>query len=175
MATAAPPLGPFLGKRGINVANFCKDFNRATSHIKPGVPLPVRVTVKPDRSYDMEICTPTSMWLLMRAAGIRRGASNPWKEVCGKITVKHIYEIAKIKSKDKCLVGVPLKVSERFFSLFLVCEQLIKTALSLGLKIVREDLDPTEYRKFLEERKRAVDEELKKIEDEKAAKVLRTT
>ncbi|VDK65360.1 unnamed protein product [Onchocerca ochengi] len=166
MATAAPPLGPILGKRGINVANFCKDFNRATSNIKPGTPLPIRVTIKPDRTYDMEICTPTSMWLLMRAAGIRRGATNPRKEISGMITVKHIYEIAKIKANDKCLIGVPLK---------LICEQLIKTAHTIGLKVVREHLDPVEYRKFLEERKLTVDRELKKIEEEKAAKVLRTT
>ncbi|EFO22846.2 ribosomal protein L11 domain-containing protein [Loa loa] len=166
MATAAPPLGPNLGKRGINVANFCKDFNRATSNIKPGTPLPTRVTIKPDRTYDTEICTPTSMWLLMRAAGIRRGATHPCEEISGMITVKHIYEIAKIKAADKCLVGVPLK---------LICEQLIKTAHTIGLKVVRKDLDPVEYRKFLEERKLVVDKELKTIEEDKAAKVLRTT
>ncbi|VDK82390.1 unnamed protein product [Litomosoides sigmodontis] len=166
LATAAPPLGPDLGKRGVNVANFCKDFNRATSHIKPGVPLPVRLTIKPDRTYDMEICTPTSMWLLMHAAGIRRGAARPHEEISGMITVKHIYEIAKIKATDKCLVGVPLK---------LICEQLIKTARTIGLKVVREDLDPVEYRKFLEGRKLVVEEELKRIEEEKTAKILRTT
>ncbi|VDN04741.1 unnamed protein product [Thelazia callipaeda] len=165
MATAAPPLGPNLGKRGVNVANFCKDFNRATSHIKPGVPLPVRITIKPDRTYDMEICSPTSMWLLMHAAGIRRGATRPHEEVSGMITVKHIYEIAKIKSNDKALVGVPLK---------LICEQLIKTARTIGLKVFREDLDPVKYREFLERRKQVVDAELKAIEDEKAAKILRT-
>ncbi|VDM14641.1 unnamed protein product [Wuchereria bancrofti] len=166
MATAAPPLGPNLGKRGINVANFCKDFNRTTSNIKPGTPLPIRVTIKPDRTYDLEICTPTSMWLLMHAAGIRRGATCPREEISGMITVKHIYEIAKIKAADKCLLGVPLK---------LICEQLIKTAHTIGLKVVRGNLDPVEYRKFLEERKVVVDRELKKIEEEKAAKVLRTT
>ncbi|KAL4002281.1 Ribosomal protein L11 N-terminal domain family protein [Acanthocheilonema viteae] len=164
MATAAPPLGPNLGKRGVNVASFCKDFNRATSNIKPGTPLPVRLTIKPDRTYDMEICTPTSIWLLMHAAGIRRGSVRPHEEISGMITVKHIYEIAKIKAVDKCLVGVPLKM---------ICEQLIKTARTIGLKIVREDLDPVEYRKFLEERKLIVDEQLKRIEEEKAAKILR--
>uniref|UniRef100_A0A915PMV1 Large ribosomal subunit protein uL11m n=1 Tax=Setaria digitata TaxID=48799 RepID=A0A915PMV1_9BILA len=151
MATAAPPLGPILGKRGINVANFCKDFNRATSNIKPGIPLPIRVIIKPDRTYEMEICAPTSMWLLMHAAGIRRGATRPREEIAGIITVKHIYEIAKIKATDKCLIGVPLKA------------------------IVYNDLDPVEYREFLEKRKLTVDQELKKIEEEKAAKVLRTT
>uniref|UniRef100_A0A915BJJ9 Large ribosomal subunit protein uL11m n=1 Tax=Parascaris univalens TaxID=6257 RepID=A0A915BJJ9_PARUN len=77
MATAAPPLGPQLGQRGLNVANFCKEFNKETGHIKPGALLPTRVYIKPDRTYDLEICTPTTSWLLKRAAGIRRGRQIP--------------------------------------------------------------------------------------------------
>lgn len=73
MASAAPPLGPQLGQRGINVANFCKDFNNRTAHIKPGAVLPTRITVKPDRSYDLEICSPMSTWLIKKAAGVNRG------------------------------------------------------------------------------------------------------
>uniref|UniRef100_A0A915CNA2 Large ribosomal subunit protein uL11m n=1 Tax=Ditylenchus dipsaci TaxID=166011 RepID=A0A915CNA2_9BILA len=55
MATAAPPLGPELGQRGLNVANFCKDFNKNTAHIKAGTTLPVEIRVKPDRTYDLEL------------------------------------------------------------------------------------------------------------------------
>ena len=111
MATAAPPLGPQLGQRGLNVANFCKDFNKETGHIKPGTLLPTRISIKPDRTYELEICTPMSTWLLKRAAGIRRGSQfGASGEVAGILSVKHIYEIAKIKSRDKMLVGVPLKV-----------------------------------------------------------------
>ncbi|KAH7711888.1 Protein MRPL-11 [Aphelenchoides avenae] len=109
MATAAPPLGPQLGQRGLNVANFCKDFNKQTAHIVPGAPLPTRTLVKPDRSYDLEICTPTSQWLLKQAAGIRRGRQLKG-EIAGKVSVKHVYEIAKVKAQDKALHGVPLKV-----------------------------------------------------------------
>lgn len=111
MATAAPPLGPQLGQRGINVANFCKDFNKETGHIKPGTLLPTRVSIKPDRTYELEICSPMSTYLLKKAAGIQRGAQGGGdREVAGILSVKHIYEIAKIKSRDKFLVGVPLKV-----------------------------------------------------------------
>ncbi|CAI4229089.1 unnamed protein product [Auanema sp. JU1783] len=73
MASAAPPLGPQLGQRGINVANFCKEFNKETGHIHAGAILPTRITVKPDRTYDLEICSPSSSWLLKKAAGIARG------------------------------------------------------------------------------------------------------
>lgn len=60
-------------------------------------------------------------------------------------------------------------------NLQVICQKLIKAAHKIGLKVVREDLDPVEYRKFLEERKLVVDEELRRIEEEKTAKILRTT
>uniref|UniRef100_A0A1I7ZS89 Large ribosomal subunit protein uL11m n=1 Tax=Steinernema glaseri TaxID=37863 RepID=A0A1I7ZS89_9BILA len=165
MATAAPPLGPQLGQRGINVANFCKEFNKETGHIKPGTVLPTRISVKPDRSYDLEICTPASSWLLKRAAGIRRGKQND-DEVVGRLSVKHIYEIAKIKSRDKCLQGVPLKS---------ICEQLIKQSRTLGIEVVREDLDPVALGEFLNERREIVAKQLQELADKKAAKMLRTS
>ncbi|KAK6745037.1 hypothetical protein RB195_011632 [Necator americanus] len=143
MASAAPPLGPQLGQRGLNVTNFCKEFNKETGHIKPGVTLPTRVLVKPDRTYTMEICSPATSWLLKQAAGIARGKSNK-DEIAGKLSVKHIYEIAKVKSKDKCLVGVPLQE---------ICRQIIKQCRTLGIEVQREDLDPVELKKFLDERR----------------------
>ncbi|WKY02781.1 hypothetical protein Q1695_016226 [Nippostrongylus brasiliensis] len=164
MASAAPPLGPQLGQRGLNVANFCKEFNKETGHIKPGVPLPTRITIKPDRTYDLEICTPTTTWLLKQAAGIARGKQNPG-EVAGKITVKHIYEIAKVKSRDKALQGVPMEV---------ICRQIVKTCRTLGIQVQREDLDPVELKKFLDERRVIVAEQLKALADKKASKMLRT-
>ncbi|KAI6223465.1 hypothetical protein M3Y95_00893000 [Aphelenchoides besseyi] len=165
MASAAPPLGPQLGQRGVNVANFCKDFNRNTEHIKPGVLLPTRIDIKPDRTYDLEICTPTSSWLLKRAAGITRGSESR-HETAGMISVKHIYEIAKIKSKDKVLVGVPLKN---------ICMQLIKTCNNMGIKVQHEDLDPTTLQAFLDERRDVVKAQLQAFADKKAAKMLRST
>ncbi|VDL82118.1 unnamed protein product [Nippostrongylus brasiliensis] len=156
--------GPQLGQRGLNVANFCKEFNKETGHIKPGVPLPTRITIKPDRTYDLEICTPTTTWLLKQAAGIARGKQNPG-EVAGKITVKHIYEIAKVKSRDKALQGVPMEV---------ICRQIVKTCGTLGIQVQREDLDPVELKKFLDERRVIVAEQLKALADKKASKMLRT-
>ncbi|KAK6013451.1 Ribosomal protein L11 domain protein [Ostertagia ostertagi] len=142
MASAAPPLGPQLGQRGLNVANFCKEFNKETGHIKPGVPLPTRISIKPDRTYDLEICTPTTSWLLKQAAGIARGKQNTESsadEIAGKISVKHVYEIAKVKSRDKVLQGVP-------------CRQIVQQCRMIGIQVQREDLDPVELKKFLDER-----------------------
>ncbi|KAE9554046.1 hypothetical protein FO519_002742 [Halicephalobus sp. NKZ332] len=166
MATAAPPLGPQLGQRGLNVANFCKDFNKETGHIKPGTLLPTRITIKPDRTYELEICTPMSTWLLKRAAGIRRGSQfGASGEAAGILSVKHIYEIAKIKSRDKMLVGVPLKN---------ICEMLLETCRTMGIKVQRDDLDPIELQKFLDDRKKIVAQQLQEWADKKAAKMLRT-
>lgn len=68
--------------------------------MKAGIPLPCRVAVNPDRTYELTIHAPPATFLLKQAAGIQRGAMFPGKEVSGKITYKHLYEIAQIKMQD---------------------------------------------------------------------------
>lgn len=163
MAVAGPPLGPMLGQRGLNIAAFCKDFNARTANYKNGVPLPCRIQVRSDRSYELTIHNPPATFFLKQAAGIQRGAMSPGQEVAGKVSLKHIYEIAKIKQQDPPLQLTPLKQ---------ICELTIGVAHSIGLEVVRE-IDPQEYGDFLKNRTSVVEEQLKELQEKKEAKMLR--
>ncbi|KAG7806407.1 hypothetical protein KL921_004804 [Ogataea angusta] len=125
-AAPTPPVGPALGSKGVKAIDFCKEFNARTAHFQPGIPIPVKVTVKPDRSFTFDIKTPTTAWLLMQAAGIEKGQPGLKKSPI-KLSLKHIYEIAKIKQKDEQLKDVPLQY---------ICKSVVETAKSIGVHIV---------------------------------------
>jgi len=96
-ASPQPPVGPALGSKGVKAIDFCKDFNARTAHYTPGTPIPALVTVRPDRSFQFDIKSPPTAWLLMQAAGIEKGSPEAGKKIVGKVSLKHVYEIAKIK------------------------------------------------------------------------------
>ncbi|KAK3390573.1 mitochondrial 54S ribosomal protein YmL19 [Podospora didyma] len=133
-ASPSPPVGPALGSKGIKSMDFCKEFNARTQALIAGTPMPVRVTVRPDRTFHFEIRTPQTSWLLLNAAevpigkkGKRRGASAPGKETVGTVSLKHIYQIAKIKQSELRLSGLPLEG---------LCRSIIFQAKSIGISVV---------------------------------------
>jgi len=99
-ASPSPPVGPALGQHGVNIMEFVKAFNAATSEMKPGTIVPVVITVYNDRSFTFILKTPPASYLLKEAAGIKKGASDPKREKVGKVTKAQLEEIAKIKMKD---------------------------------------------------------------------------
>nr|YP_010835367.1 ribosomal protein L11 [Cryptomonas gyropyrenoidosa]WFQ83042.1 ribosomal protein L11 [Cryptomonas gyropyrenoidosa] len=98
-ATPAPPVGPALGQRGVNIVMFCKEYNAKTSD-KIGFVIPVEITVYDDRSYTFVLKTPPASVLLIKAAGISKGSGDPQKKKVGSITKKQLEEIADTKLPD---------------------------------------------------------------------------
>ena len=98
-ANPAPPVGPALGQHGLNIAEFCKQFNDKTKD-KMGDITPVEITVYEDRSYDFILKTPPAGELIKKAAGIKKGSSKPLTDKVGSITDKQLEEIAQIKMAD---------------------------------------------------------------------------
>jgi len=98
-ATPAPPVGPALGQQGVNIMDFCKNFNARTAKGE-GILTPVVVTVYQDHSYTFVTKTPPASVLLAKAAGIPKGSGTPNKQKVGKVTRAQLQEIAKTKLPD---------------------------------------------------------------------------
>jgi len=98
-ASPAPPIGPALGSKGINIMDFCKQFNARTQKDK-GTVIPVEITVYSDRSFSFVTKTPPAAVMLLKAAGIPKGSGEPNKVKKGKVKREQIREIAEYKLKD---------------------------------------------------------------------------
>jgi len=99
VATPSPPVGPALGQHGVNIMEFCKQFNARTASQK-GMVIPVVITVYADRSFSFVTKTPPASVLLLKAAGIEKGSGEPNKVKVGKVTKKQVREIAQTKLPD---------------------------------------------------------------------------
>lgn len=126
-ASPQPPVGPALGSKGVKAIDFCKEFNARTANVVVGTPIPALVTVKPDRSFTFEIKSPPTAWLLMKAAGVEKGSPNSKKEKVGKISLKHVYEIAKIKKTDSRHANMEMEN---------IVKSIVGVALSVGIEVV---------------------------------------
>ena len=123
-ANPAPPVGPALGPTGINIMQFCKDFNEKTAK-DAGTIFPVILTVYADKSFDYVLKTPPAAVLIKQAAKVEKASGKPHKEKVGKITVAQAEEIAKTKMKDLNASSLESAVS------------MVKgTARSMGIEVI---------------------------------------
>ena len=99
-AKPAPPIGPALGQRGVNIMEFCKSFNAATANVEKGTPLPTIITVFADRSFTFTMKQPPATYLIKKAMNLKSGSKEPGKIVAGKITRAQLAEIAQAKMVD---------------------------------------------------------------------------
>jgi large subunit ribosomal protein L11 len=123
-ASPAPPVGPALGQHNVNIMDFVRQFNEKTSKMEAGTIIPVIITVYKDRSYTFIMKSPPVSYLLKKAAGIAKGSGAPNKEKVGRVTVKQIEEIAKVKMPD--LNAYNLEAAKRIIE---------GTAKNMGLEI----------------------------------------
>ena len=99
-ANPAPPVGPALGQRGINIMEFCKAFNASTDSLEKNMPIPVVITVFSDKSFSFVTKTPPVSFFLKKAIGKEKGSSEPGRVVGGSIKIEQIREIAESKMND---------------------------------------------------------------------------
>lgn len=122
-ANPSPPVGPALGQHGLNIQDFCKQFNAATQAMS-GIPTPVIIDVYSDRSFTFETGTPPAAYLLLQAAGLKSGSGEPNKNKVGRVTVADLEEI--VKTKEKNLTAASLAAGVR---------TIAGTARSMGIEV----------------------------------------
>jgi large subunit ribosomal protein L11 len=99
-ANPAPPIGPALGQRGLNIMEFCKAFNAQTQKMEKGMPVPVTITIYQDRSFTFEMRTPPVSYFLKKAAKLEKGSGTPGRDPIAQVTKAQVKEIAQQKMKD---------------------------------------------------------------------------
>ena len=99
-ANPSPPIGPALGQQGVNIMEFCKQFNAQTQQLEKGLPIPVVITVYSDRSFTFIMKTPPASVLIRKALGLEKGSGTPNTAKVGRITRQQLEDIAKTKTPD---------------------------------------------------------------------------
>jgi large subunit ribosomal protein L11 len=99
-ANPSPPVGPALGQRGINIMEFCKQFNAKTAEMEQGAPCPTEISYYQDKSFVLEIKTPPASYYLKKAAKLKSGSATPGRATAGSVSTKQVREIAEAKWRD---------------------------------------------------------------------------
>lgn len=99
-ANPAPPIGSTLGQRGLNIMEFCKQFNDRTKEMEKNAPVPTVITIYEDKSFTLEVKTSPASWYLKKAAKLDKGGATPGREQAGRVRMKDCREIAAAKLKD---------------------------------------------------------------------------
>lgn len=126
-AKPGPAIGQALGPLGINMAEFCKQFNEKTKSYEKETPIPVELSAFSNRTFTFVCKTPPTSWFLKKCAGIESGASRTGHEVVGEVHVKHIYEIAKVKQTDEHMKNISLESISR---------SIVGSCRTMGLRVV---------------------------------------
>jgi len=126
-ASPAPPVGPALGQHGVNIMDFVRQFNEKTRGMEEGSVVPVIITVFKDKKFVFDLKTPPASYLLKKAAGIAKGSAAPNKDKVGKISLRQIEDIARLKMPD--LNANDLEAAKRIIE---------GTAKNMGLEIISD-------------------------------------
>ena len=124
-ANPAPPIGPALGQRGLNIMEFCKAFNAQTQKLEKGAPIPVVITVYQDRSFTFEMRTPPVSHFIKKAAKLESGSKTPGRDIAGALSKAQVREIAEQKMADLNANDIDA-----------ACRMVIGSARSMGLDVV---------------------------------------
>ncbi len=124
-ANPSPPIGPALGQRGLNIMEFCKQFNAQTQKMEAGMPIPVTITAYADRTFTFIMRTPPASYFLKKAAKLESGSKTPGRDSAGKVTKAQIREIAEKKMADLNANDIEA-----------ACRMIAGSARSMGLEVV---------------------------------------
>lgn len=128
-AKPGPAIGQALGPLGLNMADFCKQFNERTKSVISTTPTPVSLAAFNNRTFTFECKTPPTSWFLKKCAGIEKGSKRPGHDIVATVHVKQIYEIALVKKRDEAFASVGLEQ---------LCRCIMGSALSMGIQVVNE-------------------------------------
>lgn len=125
-ANPAPPIGPALGQKGLNIQDFCKQFNDRTKGKDSTMPLPVIIMAKANRTFTFIVKEPPVSSLILKYSGTSKGSSTPGRDSAGQIKVSDVSQIAQIKLSE--MVGADLTAAEKMVT---------GTAKSMGIEVVK--------------------------------------